>query len=493
MVINILFLLLVSFEPVWVHHLIFAEISLFSLSSLLIWLQYFLFFGFFFTFRRSVVAVVVVFVSLVLLLLMMYHRYFAEPLMLLTVFSQAREGLTFAGRSPESLFTPAFFGFTGLIILKLLFIYCCYHPLKRGCLIRTAALLPFTCITVMSYGFFHNSKFEKNDFNRIASQFGYVQAWGYELVTKLDRENLINDIIDSSASEPEPVPEELKEMQIPDNVYVVQLESIDYGALSAAYNGKKLMPFMSGLVPDGCLYIIEAHDKEASANADFSILTGTELYISMYSVIYGLFPSTRYDEMFTLPKLFKSAGYTSRFYHGFLGRFFNRKEHIQAMGFDKIWFSENLPLNVPEGAWGYDDADLFTFVVSDNAENAAPKNFNFIISVSSHEDFQIGTSHQTVVKYPADMTERFYNAAHYVDSALKQLIETAPEESLFVIYSDHYSNIMKDKRTFMLIYRKNAAQKACRHVIEVGKTAKIIKSLFSQIKSPADGALKAVY
>lgn len=493
MVINILFLLLVSFEPVWVHHLIFAEIGLFSLSSLLIWLQYFLFFGFFFTFRRLVAAVVIVFVSLVMLLLMMYHHYFAEPLMLLTVFSQAREGLDFAGRSPSSLFTPAFFGFTGLVLLKLLFIRFCYRPFKQVCLIRMAALTPFACIAVMSYSFFHNSRFEKNDFNRIAAQFGYVQAWGYELVTKLDRENLINNIIENSASEPSPVPEELKGMQIPENVYVVQLESIDYGALTGVYNGKGLMPFTLGLVPDSCLYIVEAHDKEASANADFSILTGTELYISMYSMIYGLFPSTFYDEMFTLPKLFKSAGYTTRFYHGFLGRFFNRKVHIEAMGFDKIWFSENLPLSVPEGAWGYDDADLFKFVSSDNAENPAPKNFNFIISVSSHEDFQIGTSHQTVVKSPVNMTERFYNAAHYVDSALKQLVETAPEKSLFVIYSDHYSNMMADKRTFMLVYQKNAAQKDCRREIKVNKTAQIVKSFFSQIKSPADGASKAVY
>lgn len=485
---NFLFLLLVSLEPVWVHYMIFPKTGVCSLATLLIWMQYFLFFAFVFTFSRAAVAFVIIFESAIILLLTTYHHYFAEPLTLMTIFSQTKEGMAFALRSPSSLFTLSAFGFIGFLLLKLIYILCWYHPFRRVFLIRLTAFIPFICLALMSYGFFHNSKFEKRDFNCIAADFGYTQAWGYELVTKIDRENLIERIIEDSASEPLPVPEELKNIRIPENVYVIQLESIDYGALIGTYNDKKLMPFTLGLVPDSCLYVVKAHDKEASANADFSVLTGSGLYISMFTVMYNLIPPIHYDKMFTLPKLFKSQGYMTRFYHGFEGGFFKRVEHMKAMGFDKIWFAENLPLSVKQGAWGYNDADLLGFVIEDNRQNPAPKNFNFIITVSSHEDFEIGNKHLAIVKSPSGMTERFYNAAHYVDEALKRIVASAPQNSLFIIYSDHLSKVMTDSRTFMLVYQKGKPFETCRHTIEVNEVAEIIKSLSSQLESSVLGA-----
>ena len=48
--------------------------------------------------------------------------------------------------------------------------------------------------------------------------------------------------------------------------------------------------------------------------------------------------------------------------------------------------------------------------------------------------------------------ERYYNGFNYVDNMLDYLITNAPEDSLFIIYSDHPSIEDKADETFFMVY-----------------------------------------
>lgn len=477
---NIVFLLLISLESVLVHYLIFTQTDFLSLSTFLIWLESFLFFGFIFTFRPWVWGVTLTVESLFFLLLLAYHHYYVEPITFGAVIDQAREGLIFAAKSPSSFLKMTNFEILLIFALKLFYALRYYQPLPKLKLIRFVTFVPLVVLLSMSFTFFYKTTFLKRDFNAIAADFGYVQAWGYEFMTSFDRARLIKEVVVSSNQSLITLSEELQFAKLPNNIYIIQLESIDYAALKGKVNEKALMPFLNNLAQKSQFYQIHPHDKQSSANSDFSVLTGSGIYGEMYNTTYNLIPIDSYKKMYTIPKAVKQKGYTSHFYHGFVGTFFKRKEHIKAMEFDQNWFLEDMPSNKHEGAWGWDDAELFDFVTQKTAQSKNSKNFNFIITVSSHEDFQIGKSHNKIIKHPQTIEELFYNAANYVDGALEQFITKAPKDSLFVIYSDHHSNIMDDRRTFMIIYNQAESQPPSTHEVSFESVPKILKSMLAQ-------------
>lgn len=453
---NLAFLVLLSTESVWFHHALFADKGFSLLSAFIVFFQGFVVFSLLLTLKRLPVAVFLSLESLMFLALIAYHKYYADPLTLSAVFGQINEGAAFAVKSPLSLFNGYSMAVLALWLFKIAFVKKYYQPFSDKWIIRggiTALLLFFVFMTHKNYG---RQWFSINDFNRYVRELGYPQGWWYEAMMDWDKKALTRKVLSNAARPEEKLNKELSQIKPVRNVFIVQVESLDREGMFKIIDGKAVMPFLRQLSEKSLFYTILPHDKKASANSDFSMLTGTGVYNDSYSGFYMLLPPSVYEKIGSVPQMLKEKGWHTAFYHGYKGWFFNREKHIDQMGFGKVFFEDNLPLTSQKGEWGFDDKDLFAYVLKTQTEK---KNFNFVITVSSHESFNIGERHKKLVAEPQNLKDKYFNALNYVDEALQMLVEQAPEDSLFIIYSDHHSGITEDKRTVFLIYGKNQSLK----------------------------------
>ncbi len=451
------FLVLLSWEPVLIHFCLFPKGGFSEVSAFIVFFQSFLIFSLILTLKKLPVAILLTLESLMFLILIVYHKYYADPLTLSTMFGQINEGWDFAVKSPFGLFN----GYSAVILvllgLKLWYVWKQYQPFSKVWLVRGGIAVPLLILTFLMYNTYGKEYFFVNVFSYYTKGLGYLQGWGYELITDWDKRIFEQEILKNANQQAAKLDDALKQIKPTRNVFVVQVESLDREGMFKTIDGKEVMPFLRQLSEKSLFYTLLPHAKKASANSDFSMLTGTSMYDESYVGTYVLLPPSIYKKIGSVPRMLKEKGWHTAFYHGYKSWFFNRELHISQMGFDQVFFEENLPLTVPKGEWGFDDKDLFAYVLqSQTKEN----NFNFIITVSSHEYFVIGEKHNKVIAEPITLPERYFNALNYVDEALQMLVEQAPEDSLFIIYSDHHSNMTLDKRTVFLIYGKNQLLKS---------------------------------
>lgn len=446
------FLLLLSLEPIWFHFCLFPQNGFSELSAFIIFIQGIVIFFLLLTLKKLPVAVFLTVESLVFLILIAYHKYYADPLSLSAVIGQINEAGAFAFKSPFSLFNRYSLVVFVLWLLKVGFVWKYYQPFSDVWIIRGGIAVLMILFVFLTHGNYGRQWFSINDFNRYVRELGYLQGWWYESMMAWDKKAMEQEILSNTAlSEPE-LNDDFKQIKPTRNIFVIQVESLDYEGVFKKINGKEVMPFLKSLRNKSLFYTLLPHDKKASANSDFTVLTGTSVYDDTYSAIYMLVEPSVYEQIETVPQLLKEKGWHTAFYHGYKGWFFNREEHITAMGFDEVFFEDTLPLTTPKGEWGFDDKDLFTHVLKTQTEK---KSFNFIITVSSHESFEIGAKHQKIITEPKSLADKYFNALNYVDDALEMLVNRAPKDSLFIIYSDHHSGITEDKRTVFLVYGKN--------------------------------------
>lgn len=446
------FLVLLSAEPVWLHFCLFPQNGFSELSAFIVFFQGLLIFSLILTLKKLPAAILLSLESLAFLVLIAYHKYYADPLPLSAMFGQINEGWAFAVKSPVSLFNGDSAVVLALWGLKLWFVWKWYRTFFSVWLIRGGVAVPLLIFALLTHNAYGKQYFFVSDFNRYTRELGYLQGWWYELMTAWDKKALEREVLQNANRSSPDLNEDFKRIKPVQNVFVIQVESLDREGLFAEINGKAVMPFLSNLSAESLFYTLLPHDKKASANSDFSMLTGTSVYDDSYSGFYMLLPPSIYEKIGSIPQMLKEKGWHTAFYHGYKGWFFNRDKHVNQMGFDKAFFEETLPLTAPKGEWGFDDKDLFAYVLKTQMDK---KNFNFVITVSSHESFEIGRKHNKPIAEPQSLKDKYFNALNYVDEALQMLVEQAPQDSLFVVYSDHHSGITDDKRTVFLVYGKN--------------------------------------
>lgn len=76
--------------------------------------------------------------------------------------------------------------------------------------------------------------------------------------------------------------------------------------------------------------------------------------------------------------------------------------------------------------------------------------------MSSHFDFSLGKTYTKFIQKPETLREMYLNTINYADGALRTIIEKAPQNSIFFIYSDHDSETSNDRTTAFIIYHKNS-------------------------------------
>lgn len=449
---KIIFWLGTAAEAAVIQYYLFGDfgcigIILAGLTSLLLW-------GLLLTLPRGIIITALTVQALFFWLLLVWHSHFDDPLSLRLITTSYREGLQFAAVSWRALLTLPVAVMLTFTCGQLIYVLKFWRPWADRLMLRLVCGIPLLFIILAATKSFYKEGFVYTDFKFITRTAGYPSGWFYEILTDVQSSHLFDEIANNAGLPTPPLPPELKQIRLPEHLFVIQVESLDY----AGFATPGVMPFLQKLAAESYVYEIRPRQRNQSANSDFMMLSKANNFEQYYFAIYTLLPPEDYKRFVSLPRKVKELGYQSAFYHGFSQRFYQRGKGIPAMGFDRWWFWDNLPIKAQEGAWGFEDGDLFDFVLDEDRRRAGQKQLHMIVTVSSHENYDAGAKQKQPHTQPKTRKEMYDNALNYVDSSLQRLIENAPQSSLFFIYSDHQSGENEDTRTLLFIYDKQNPQ-----------------------------------
>ena len=161
---------------------------------------------------------------------------------------------------------------------------------------------------------------------------------------------------------------------------------------------------------------------------------------------------------YSLPNLFKNAGYNANSYHKNYGTFYNRENVHLNFGYKKHYSSSDLKLT--HGYWNFDSyliKDRYDDIVFDD------KFMSFIITYSAHMPYRYSKAEckenlDIVKKYIDSNNEEYLCAmaqSHETDNFFKELINSLSkdgklDDTVIVAFSDHYAYGMDKNLLYQL-------------------------------------------
>ena len=194
-----------------------------------------------------------------------------------------------------------------------------------------------------------------------------------------------------------------------------------------------------------------------------------------------------------LSQFFNQNGYSTAFYYGGETEFANMKAYLMNGGFSKI--TDKTAFNKADlsSKWGAFDHVVFRRVNSD-LDTMKPPFFVNLLTLSSHEPFEIPTDWQVKNQAPTDdIDEKFRRVHTYSDAALGEFIRTAKQKSwwkntLIIVVADHSSSHLEPKNDWFkrfhipMLWLGGALSVRDTTVATVGSQADIAATLLAQLK-----------
>lgn len=468
----LLLVILMGIEGVIANKIYFPDLDI-ETSGFFIFLFGICFWGVIFFLPKLVVWLILGSQIILTSVLLLYHNYFTTPLSLSIIFHQYREGADFISKVPEALFNIKSFIVLLVGILNFYVYNKCHQFFKENRRFLWIFFIPLGLLIYCTFSMMSVSFFSQTFFEDACRNLGYKSCWLYETAIGKHNKDILNDIIKMSNDE-----NKIKyNFPKSKNIYVIQVESLTYNVLNQKIDGQEITPFLNRLTQKGNLAEVNQRVHGASANTDFFINSGGYSE-KEFAIIYHMFiPQDIYPHIQTLAQKAAYNGYATNFFHNYKGSFFNREPHIKAQKYQNIYFYEAMENKYPKDFWGISDKDLFNFVLNQR-KKSVPKNFNFIITLSSHSDYKIKNNDSPLIKQASGTKDDYFNAINFVDKSIKYLVENSPEDSLFIIYGDHGVEEFGYKNIPLIIYSKKQPISPLPTKIEMAEMIAIIHNLF---------------
>lgn len=223
----------------------------------------------------------------------------------------------------------------------------------------------------------------------------------------------------------------------PNNIIVIQVESMNSNIIRFRYKDKCVMPFLNKLSYSGIYYprLISHHYAGGSSDAEFVAINSIEPTIG-----FPAFRLRTYDYPNSIAKKLTQRGYVVSAFHGNTADFFNRGMAFTKMGFQSFYDINDMKL-CQEG-WGASDSAVFQFVKNKLAKEKNPL-FYYIITMSSHAPFSNVENyyHNNHFDDINNHIEKAYlNSMSYVDRELSRFvnfIKDSISNSYVLVFGDH--------------------------------------------------------
>ncbi len=223
-----------------------------------------------------------------------------------------------------------------------------------------------------------------------------------------------------------------KRKSLQKNVVILIMESFSKEYLEDGY-----MPFLDSLIQQGLYFNNAMANGKRSVDAVPAILASIP-DLQSSSFIYSSYASNVVN---SLPRVLKSQGYTTSFFHGGRTGTMGFDKFAALVGIEHYFGAEDYPDQSQfDGTWGIYDEPFFQFMVSELHSVKEPF-FATFFSLSSHHPYKIPKKYEGV--FPKGNLP-IHESIGYADYALKCFFSAAKNESwynntLFVLMADHTS------------------------------------------------------
>jgi len=386
---------------------------------------------------RLVLVVVFLLCDTLLLGLMLYTGYFDQSLSAFTIVNQSSIGMM-AAPMVIDLLAPVHGAFVVAFAAKVALLFF-QGPKPKGSLRRRRRLIGLGVVAAYAVAFialnltrFPLGRLAADEPPSCAAQiYGYVPTWAGELIlvdpaSLMGRSTVIPDIPSRLIGVEAP-------LEIEAGLVFIQVESLDYAVLDYFHGDVEVTPRLNQIARSGMLYKLKSPHGNGSGDADFMALMAQAPTEGMVNYFI---PGQPYER--ALPHRLRELGYKSAGFHGCLGRGYQRRPAWVEMGFDGIYFREDLQelIDAETGHWGYWDSDVLGFMESEWT-TLGERFFMFVITVSSHGPFDLPPHLRKLYPEPSSRIQRYFNAINHVDEAIGSLVDSLPDGTTFLIYSDH--------------------------------------------------------
>lgn len=379
--------------------------------------------------------------AILAIVLVTYFQYFHIPLSEQIIFSQTAEGAEFAGFALQLVELKLAAALALLFALKL-FLLSKAHQIARKWPGKISAMTSAACIAgLVAVSFVWlppiSSVTRGQSWQLYAEVYGYLPAWGINGFFFGSKEDLLRKAMENSA----PVtPTELLPAisERADNIVIIQVESLDLPMLEArADDGSPVMPFLSALREKSLFYAGRPDHTFGTSTADFAMCSGYKPGGDITPYKIADFP---FKEMPSLARRAASKGFETFVFHGNKGYFYNRQAPMQAMGFDHLYFLDDMAaVGVPMTEGYISDKDLFDFSLS---QMQGKHNLHFLITISSHAPWPTWPGYEPVpCAQGSPLYKSYVTSMRYVDNCLKDYINKLPPDTLLFLYGDHSSGL----------------------------------------------------
>jgi glucan phosphoethanolaminetransferase (alkaline phosphatase superfamily) len=230
-----------------------------------------------------------------------------------------------------------------------------------------------------------------------------------------------------------------KPVGIRSHLIVLQLETIGTQALEASFGGVPLMPFLQEIQSRSMYFRIQSFHTSGSCDMDFAAATFTRPY--PFLVPYQL-PGIQYTN--SMPSFMKRYGFSTYVFHGNTQLFYDRGPLMERLGFDHIFFKEQLTSrHLRSSIMGVRDPELFRCILE--VLRSEQRAYVFVITLDTHTPYNLlEDSEMEVFPRPTNQVERYLNSIRYLDNCLRDFISQLPEGTTLVLYGDHTASIKSE-------------------------------------------------
>lgn len=389
--------------------------------------------------KRRYVVPVLIGNAVLLTLLGAYATHFYRPLMPANILSQWAEGVS--QRAYVAELVPA--RLIGVIVVAFVVKLYLLVLSGRGRLPswfrwRTVLLaLLLYLIPLAGLQFTHCRLNPSGDMGRVVFVYGYalpwiVDAWGW-IDQQAVHERAHEYYIAHQYNRLTPLE---KPLRVGSHLVFLQLETIGAHVVDAFYKSEPVMPFLRELRNVSMRYRIEAFHANGTCDMDFAASTFLAPFpgISPYKVT-GILSEN------STPAFMKRHGFSTFVYHGNTQLFFHRGEVMDRLGFDHVYFKEQLSKrSLATSSMGVRDAEIFR--CAQESLRTHKRAFVFVITLDTHSPFNmIEESEQKLVRNPSGLVERYLNSARHLDECLRDFMASIPEGTIVLLYGDHTASI----------------------------------------------------
>lgn len=230
------------------------------------------------------------------------------------------------------------------------------------------------------------------------------------------------------------------------DLILIQLESLQYFAVEAEYDGQPVMPFLQKARNEGFHFkLFDQTHLGRSADGQFMFLNS--LHPPATRPLPFAYPTNRFV---ALPTLFNEKGYRTFYFEPMDPTFWNSGILSKGYGFQERLFRKDLPPDDPAKdmrGWGLTDFALFGKVLK-TAQNCEKPFFMYVVTLMCHHPYSEASN--TPVDFPPakklSMVRRYLRCCAARDRAVEELARKLAEtprgrKTVLCLVGDHDANL----------------------------------------------------